>query len=115
MSRHFSEDQVASFLASQKYRILDQNVVFPTGEIDIVASKGRMLVFVEVRYRKNFDAAETVDLKKLERIMQCAYLYTGGEGSYRVDVFACGPKGCHWYKGVRLDGCCESMEWLNLW
>jgi len=37
LSRHFSEDRVASFLVSQKYRILDQNVVFPTGEIDIVA------------------------------------------------------------------------------
>jgi len=92
LSRHFSEDRVASFLVSQKYRILDQNVVFPTGEIDIVALKGRTLVFVEVRYRKNFDAAETVDLRKLERIMQCAYLYTGGEQSYRIDVFACGPK-----------------------
>jgi len=114
LSRHFSEDRVASFLVSQKYRILDQNVVFPTGEIDIVALKGRTLVFVEVRYRKNFDAAETVDLRKLERIMQCAYLYTGGEQSYRIDVSLAVPKVAI-VQRVRLDGCCESVEWVNLW
>ncbi|WP_018963034.1 YraN family protein [Coprothermobacter platensis] len=114
-SRHFSEDAVASFLSSQHYVILDRNIVFPGGEVDIVAEKKQQLVFIEVKYRKYFDAAEAFDLRKFQRIWNCAYLYTRGERSFRVDLFACGPKETFWYKGVREDGCCDSMERVNLW
>jgi putative endonuclease len=42
-------------------------------------------------------------------------LYTRGEHKYRIDLFACGPDTCFWYKGVTADGCCDSVERVDLW
>lgn len=39
------------------YRILARNLRHPLGEIDLVARRGRLLVFVEVKARADYDAA----------------------------------------------------------
>ncbi|MBQ0039112.1 MAG: YraN family protein [Treponema sp.] len=43
------EDKAVSYLKSQNYTILDRNYRIRTGEIDIVALKDDVLVFVEVK------------------------------------------------------------------
>jgi putative endonuclease len=45
------EDQAASFLASQGYKVLARNVRIPGGEIDAVCLDGPVLVIVEVKRR----------------------------------------------------------------
>ncbi|NPV88622.1 YraN family protein [Coprothermobacteraceae bacterium] len=115
MSKHFSEDAVASLLVKRGYQILAQNLLLPTGEVDIVALRHTELVFVEVKYRTGFDPAETISKKKLDRLVSSALLYTAGQRSFRIDVFACTPQGCTWYKGVSQGGNCQGMEWVDLW
>ncbi len=44
-----SEQLAARHLVSQGYTILDTNVRFPVGEIDLIAQDGQTLCFVEVR------------------------------------------------------------------
>ena len=46
------EEAAAVFLERAGYDILARNFRTPRGEIDIVASKGRMLAFVEVKTRR---------------------------------------------------------------
>ncbi|MDR0327043.1 MAG: YraN family protein [Planctomycetaceae bacterium] len=45
------ENAAAQFLLSKGYTILHRNIRFPEGELDLVISSGRTLVFVEVKTR----------------------------------------------------------------
>ncbi len=72
------EDIAAEILQRQGYRILKRNYRCRMGEIDIVASRGFEMSFVEVKTRTNLDygrACESVNLKKQERIRKAAQCY----------------------------------------
>lgn len=47
------EDIAAAYLESKDYTILDRNYFFEHAEVDIVAFDGQMIVFVEVKLRKD--------------------------------------------------------------
>ena len=47
----WGEDYAADFLAAQGYRIVERNWRFGHHDIDIIASKGNEIVFVEVKTR----------------------------------------------------------------
>ena len=55
------ESQAAEYLLSNNYEILDRNYRFARGEIDIIAAKDGVLVFVEVKTAGSrlFGAPET--------------------------------------------------------
>ena len=47
------EDAAAEYLENAGYKILERNFYTHFGEIDIIAWKDGMIVFVEVKYRKS--------------------------------------------------------------
>lgn len=47
------EERAVSLLQEKAYRILARNFRTSIGEIDVIAEKDDILVFVEVKYRKN--------------------------------------------------------------
>lgn len=47
------EEVACSYLERKKYRIVEKGFKFLRGEIDIIAYDGEILVFVEVKTRKN--------------------------------------------------------------
>ena len=68
----------AEYLKEQGIRVIEQNYRCPQGEIDIIASDGRYLLFVEVKYRSNTDKgypAEAVTAAKQRRIRKTARYY----------------------------------------
>ena len=72
------EELACLYLEKQGYRIRMRNFRCRSGEIDIVASDGRDLVFVEVKYRA--DAAgggplAAVGYAKQKKISRCARFY----------------------------------------
>lgn len=68
-----AEEQAASILARRGYRILSRRYRSPAGEIDLIASKGRHLAFVEVKARRNlYDAAWSITLRQQRRIADAA-------------------------------------------
>ena len=74
----WGEEQAAKYLRLRAYKILDMNYRCRGGEIDIIARKGRFIVFVEVKLRKNADFAsgrEFVNYSKQQRIIMTAQLY----------------------------------------
>ncbi|MCU6723988.1 Uncharacterised protein family UPF0102 [uncultured Clostridium sp.] len=92
------EERAAEYLIAQNYQILERNYRIRSGEIDIIARDGTVLVFMEVKYRKNDESGnplEAVDIRKQRKIIKVAryYLYQKkyGDVPCRFDVIGiCG-------------------------
>jgi putative endonuclease len=73
---HRGEALAALFLQLKLYRIRDRRFKTALGEIDLVAEKGRTVVFVEVKQRAaNADEALTFASINRERITRAAQLW----------------------------------------
>jgi putative endonuclease len=91
------EARAAWFLRAKGWRILAQRVRTPAGEVDLVARKGRLIAFVEVKTRKT--AAEldfAIDEHRLSRVAAAAEILTprfASDGEdIRVDVVLIAPR-----------------------
>ncbi|MHB8575125.1 MAG: YraN family protein [Dehalococcoidia bacterium] len=91
----FGEGMAAAYIARRGYRVVARNVRFRVGEIDLVAIKDGMTVFVEVRSRRDDAdgaALESISRRKQHRMRAAAELYLAlhpdvpPEG--RIDVVA---------------------------
>ena len=74
----WGEALAAEYLRKKRYTILATNFRTRMGEIDLIASNRRYLVFVEVKLRKNADfamAREFVDARKQRKIRDTAQWY----------------------------------------
>ena len=73
------ENASASFLRTNGYKILDRNVKFGIGEIDIIATKGSILYILEVKTRKSIisgDPYEAVDKRKAHKLILMGEKYS---------------------------------------
>lgn len=88
------EDMAAEFLSSLGYRIIDRNIRYKCGEIDIIASERDEIVFVEVRTRSVgwiMPAEFTVGPSKIKKLIKSARIWTEGKnycGFWRIDLIA---------------------------
>ncbi|MBR3718891.1 MAG: YraN family protein [Firmicutes bacterium] len=72
------EDLACRYLKEQGYRILDRNVRYKMGELDIVAQIEDTICFVEVKARTRVDYGmprDAVDARKQWKLIRCAQLY----------------------------------------
>ncbi|MEO2204085.1 YraN family protein [Paenibacillus pabuli] len=73
------EEAACSWLREHGYQIIKQNWRCRRGEIDIIASQGDLLVFVEVRSRSgagNYGTPqESVDVRKMQQVRSTAAVY----------------------------------------
>jgi putative endonuclease len=87
-----AEERACGHLAGEGFAVLERNFRAPGGEIDIVARRGDLLVFVEVRSREDSgfgSPEETVDRRKRLRVVAAArrYLSTAPPDSWREARF----------------------------
>lgn len=87
------EEIAAAYLGSKGYTIKKQNYKVKVGEIDIIASHKNMLVFIEVKTRRNITygyPAQAVNQHKQLKIIQTAQCYLTKTNQYdkicRFDV-----------------------------
>lgn len=74
----FGEDLVEEYLRHKGYDILDRNFRKPFGEIDIIARIDEIVVFVEVKTRKNkyfANPSEAVTISKQQKIIKASQAY----------------------------------------
>lgn len=74
----YFEEVARRYLVDKKYVILDINFLCKFGEIDIIALKDGVLIFVEVKGRKNIDFGyprEYVTPTKIKKIISTANYY----------------------------------------
>jgi putative endonuclease len=68
-----AESRAAAFLMAKGYRILAKRFRTPHGEIDIVARRRNLIVFIEVKARASLDeAAYAVTPRQQQRIIDAA-------------------------------------------
>ena len=71
-----AESRAAALLVAKGFRILARRWRSPLGEIDIVARRRQVLVFVEVKARPTIDeAAESVNVRQRRRIAAAAEIW----------------------------------------
>ena len=90
------ESRAADFLARRGYRIVARNVRADRVEIDLIARRGPVLVFVEVKTRRSHaygGGAEAVDARKRARLVRgaTAWLHAQRHRAARIrfDVIVC--------------------------
>jgi putative endonuclease len=86
-----AEIYTMAFLVMKGYRILAWRYKTPVGEIDVVAKRGAVIVFVEVKLRAGLDDAVTPRMQ--QRISRASGLFMAGHRRFsgcfpRFDVVA---------------------------
>lgn len=74
----WGEQQAVRYLKRRLYRIVETNYRSRSGEIDIIARRGKILVFVEVKTRRSTrcgSAVEAVNERKQRQIIRTAQWY----------------------------------------
>lgn len=84
------------WLRLKGWRILDRRVRTPAGEVDLVARRGNLVAFVEVKTRKSADELDfAIDERRLARVAAAAEMlmtrYAGPGDDIRVDVVLLAP------------------------
>ncbi len=98
MSRHqqlgrWGEQVAADYLLARGYEIVARNIRTPYGEIDLIARKEGLLIFVEVKARRSraYGPPEiAVAPRKQEHMLACAEHYAAEHGidHWQIDVIA---------------------------
>lgn len=92
-----AERRAALWLRLKGYSILAARVKLPAGEIDLVARKGRLIAFVEVKMRtRRDDAPGSVSVQSWQRISRAAEAWMGqrprfSDFGWRYDIIALAP------------------------
>ena len=91
-----AERSAAQYLQSKGFRILAERVRNAGGEIDIVARRETMVVFVEVKWRaRAADLDTAIDARRLSRVSAAAAIampdYMQDGDDCRIDVLLLAP------------------------
>ena len=91
----WGETLAAGYLTQKGYTLLDRNVRTPHGELDLVARRGAVLVFVEVKARTSTvygHPEESITPTKQAHLLASAAAYLQAhpdlDGDWRIDVIA---------------------------
>ena len=101
-----AEQWAVQHLQQHGLKLIAQNYSSRYGEIDIIMQDGAVLVFIEVRLRRNADfggAAASIGGRKQQRIIRTAQQYLGG----LKHTPACR------FDAVLIDTKSENFEWLK--
>ncbi|HVE81230.1 MAG TPA: YraN family protein [Myxococcales bacterium] len=87
-----AEQAAVELLERSGYRVVERNFRCPYGEVDVVAERGELLCFVEVRMRSSAawgDPAHTVSWSKQRKVRRAAlhWLFRHGAGADRMVRF----------------------------
>lgn len=101
------ETKSVEILIKENYEILKRNYRNRYGEIDIIARKNNLIIFIEVKYRatsKYGYGSEAVDKKKIKRIYKTAMQYllenNFQENQCRFDCISYLGKDFKWDKNI---------------
>lgn len=89
----WGEEIAAQWLAERDHQILNRNVRTPYGEIDIIAKKDDVIIFIEVKTlttSKEFFPEHNITARKREHMLNAAQYYSAENeiDNWQIDVMA---------------------------
>ena len=93
----WAENCVAQYLESKNYKIIELNYRQKWGEIDIIATKGELLIFIEVKANRTevtgFEPENRVNPEKLRRLNRVIQTYLASkrypdDQDWQIDIVA---------------------------
>ena len=100
-----AESRAAAILLAKGYRVVAKRFRSGVGEVDLVARRGNVLVFVEVKARDRLDdAAEAVTPRQQRRIVAAAEAWLAANPrdvtrNIRFDAILIAPR--HWPRHIQ--------------
>ncbi len=98
------EKQAQDFLKAKKLKILKTNFHSRFGEIDIIATDGKILHFIEVKTSKNYDPLFRITPQKYQKILKTIdyYFYKfPSDLDYQIDAIIIQNK-IEWIKNISI-------------
>lgn len=78
-----AESRAAEYLTARGFEILAQRFKSPYGEIDLIARRGKLIAFIEVKARGTLDdAAHAVTLRQRKRIIDTSQFWLAANPGY---------------------------------
>ncbi|QYJ86393.1 YraN family protein [Shewanella mesophila] len=97
-----AEDNALAYLEQQGLKLVERNVRYPFGEIDLIMMQGQKWIFIEVKYRqsKQFGGAiQAISRGKIDRLRRAASHYMQRhniDAQCRFDVVAIDASEINW-------------------
>jgi len=90
------EERAALWLRMKGWSIVDRRRKTPLGEIDLIARRGRLIAFIEVKWRRRAEQLDNaIDEYRLRRVAAAveavAHEYATGGEDIRIDVILLAP------------------------
>lgn len=102
------EERALKYLKGMGYKIIDRNYKTRFGEIDIIAEKEGVIVFIEVKSRSSDWAEEAFTTYKAKKVYRTAMIYLSKEGllerEIRFDLIAINGDVIEHYENVLVEG-----------
>lgn len=84
---NIAEEKACAYLRTKGFDIVDRNVYSQFGEIDIIAIKGEVLHFIEVKSGQDYESAvQNITPTKLHRFLQTVASY---QKKHHLDLAYC--------------------------
>lgn len=89
---NIGEKLAQQYLVKKNYLIVKTNIKYRCGEIDIVAKKGKILIFIEVKTRTNWQYGypeEAFNYQKQQKLAEAinTYLYKNNiQNNWQIDL-----------------------------
>lgn len=96
------EQRAVKFLKKQGLKILQTNFFSRFGEIDIIATNGEILHFIEVKTSKYYDGIERITPKKMQKLLLTIDFYIYQKQSklpYQLDAIIVSEE-IEWIKNI---------------
>lgn len=98
------EDKAAKYLRKNGFKVLKRNFHSKYGEIDIIASKAKILHFIEVKSTKgDYEVAYRLTPKKYEKLLKAIGFYQLSheiEGDFVMDLLCIYPGKIIFYENI---------------
>ena len=106
LSGILGENRACSFLKKRKFEILERNFHSKFGEIDIIAKKGEILHFIEVKFtQKDYEPYERLDIKKYNKILKTIEFYKLKKqfsNDFQLDLICIKDKEIEFFENISL-------------
>ncbi len=100
-----AEKAAIDFLSEKGCRVVARNVSSRYGEIDIIAERGGVLHFVEVKSGRDFEPIYNITPAKLAKLIRTIEWYVQKKGidiPYQLDALIVKPGGIEWVENITL-------------